>query len=63
MNDLWQGFCRRMSVIDQSVPLFDSDFRKLFQNQCSAMKVVYLAIMQASKKMDHADSKLESCDE
>ena len=25
MNDLWQGFCRRMSVIDQSVPLFDSD--------------------------------------
>jgi len=25
VNDLWQGFCRRMSVIDQSVPLFDSD--------------------------------------
>ena len=25
MNDLWQGFCRQMSVIDQAVPLFDSD--------------------------------------
>ena len=37
--------------------------RKIFPTDDSVKKVVYLAIMAASKKMDDAYSELESCHE
>jgi len=37
--------------------------RKVFPTDDSAMKVVYLAIQSAAKKMDHADPQLEACPE